>query len=270
LRALVSWAGTGVGARATTRASGPARAVGAWGRWNQWYRRYGRARAALASERAISRRYRRYGRSGSGTARQASGDAPHISKKARRQARRQRGEARRGGPVDGATRRAPLLNAGRPRNRHPRRYRCSRFWKGLERSESVSRGPALRVGFFAGTGVLASGKVWKEAKASLVVQPYGSASSPSLAASCAISPVRARSCGTGKRAGIPRLKNALHFSGAPNRAIAGETLYIYTRSVLIMMIVTPAGGRSAPALDAGARALLGPRVGAPGARAQKR
>jgi len=57
-----------------------------------------------------------------------------------------------GGPVDGATRRAPLLNAGRPRNRHPRRYRCSRFWKGLERSESVSRGPALRVGFFAISG----------------------------------------------------------------------------------------------------------------------
>jgi len=32
----------------------------------------------------------------------------------------------------------------------------------------------------------------------------------------------------------------------------------------------PAGGRSAPALVAGARALLGPRVGAPGALAQNR
>ena len=96
------------------------------------------------------------------------------------------------------------------------------------------------IAILAGTGVLASGKVWKEAKASLVVQPYGSASSPSLAASCAISPVRARSCGTGKRAGIPRLKKCFTLFGcAKPGAIAGETLYIYTRSVLIMMIVTP-------------------------------
>jgi hypothetical protein len=174
------------------------------------------------------------------------------------------------------------------------------------------------IAILAGTGVLASGKVWKEAKASLVVQPYGSASSPvpvfsllersgkkrkrlswssptgrllrhlwrlpaqsrqygraraALASEReggGLRPLEPASGASRERAGIPRLKNALHFSGAPNRAIAGETLYIYTRSVLIMMIVTPAGGRSAPALDAGARALLGPRVGAPGARAQKR
>jgi hypothetical protein len=114
----------------------------------------------------------------------------------------------------------------------------------------------LEIAILAGTGVLASGKVCKEAKASLVVQPYGSASSPSLAASCAISPVRARSCGTGKRAGRakpagasercqPRasghttLEKILYtFRVRQTGAIAGETLYIYTRSVLIMMIVT--------------------------------
>ena len=77
---------------------------------------------------------------------------PRISAKKHDARRDVNGGKPVGGPVDGATRRAPLLNAGRPRNRHPRRYRRSRFWKGLERSESVARGPALRVGFFAVAG----------------------------------------------------------------------------------------------------------------------
>jgi len=144
----------------------------------------------------------------------------------------------------------------------------------------------LEIAILAGTGVLASGKVCKEAKASLVVQPYGSASSPSLAASCAISPVRARSCGTGKRAGRakpagasercqPRasghttLEKILYtFRVRQTGAIAGETLYIYTRSVLIMMIVTAVSmrraGAATPAFQASARALARviPAVGA--------
>jgi hypothetical protein len=199
---MVLWAGTGVGARATTRASGPARARG---------RCLGTLEPVVSPVRACScGTGKRAGHQPAVSPVRAFGERYGTASERGRPAYQQKstppgatstGGSPSGGPVDGATRRAPLLNAGRPRNRHPRRYRCSRFWKGLERSESVSRGPALRVGFFAGTGVLASGKVWKEAKASLVVQPYGSASSPSLAASCAISPVRARSCGTGKRAG---------------------------------------------------------------------
>ena len=83
-------------ARHHTRQRTSVRAGGVWGRWNRWYRQYGRARAVPASERDISGRYRRYGCSGSSTARQASGDAPHVSKKARRQGRSQRGgEARK-------------------------------------------------------------------------------------------------------------------------------------------------------------------------------
>ena len=132
--------------------------------WNQWYRRYGRARAALASERggrSPQERAKRAGHQPAVSPVRAFGERYGTASERGRPAYQQKsttpgatstGGSPSGGPVDGATRRAPLLNAGRPRNRHPRRYRRSRFWKGLERSESVARGPALRVGFFAVAG----------------------------------------------------------------------------------------------------------------------
>ena len=159
---MVLWAGTGVGARATTRASGPARARG---------RCLGTLEPVVSPVRACS----------CGTGKRA----------------------------------------GHQRAVSPVRAFGERYGKASERG-------VPEIAILAGTGFLASGKVCKEAKASLVVQPYGSASSPSLAASCAISPVWARSCGTGKRAGIPRLKKCFTLFGcAKPGAIAGETLYIY-------------------------------------------
>jgi len=75
----------------------------------------------------------------------------------------------------------------------------SRFWKGLERSESVARGPALRVGFFAVSG----GFLRNLASTGALVRHWQASGHTTL-----------EKCFT-------------LFGCAKPGAIAGETLYIY-------------------------------------------
>jgi len=227
-----------------------------------------------ASERDINRRYRRYGCSGSGTVRQANGNALHISKKSTTPGAKSTGE-----PV------------GEPLTSRLACYalECGASQKSpsspipafslLERSGKKQKRlscPALRVGFFAvsggflrnltGTGALvrrrqASGvsearkserSTWGTWRMRCRTATQGGEARRRERSARAISGryrrygrahAHRQASGAGKarrseRAGIPRLKTCFTLLGcAKPGAIAGETLSIYTRSAPIMIIM---------------------------------
>ena len=159
--------------------------------------------------------YRRYGR-----ARAALASERAISGRYRRYGRSGSGTARQ---ASGASQKSPSSPV--------------QAFSLLERSVKKRK----RLSWYSPTGRLLR-RLWRLPAQS---RQYGRARAALASERGGRSPQERASGASRERAGIPRLKKCFTLFGcAKPGAIAGETLYIYTRSVLIMMIVTPSGGGS--------------------------